>query len=613
MSTLETDRRCVADLDAQISELEHSEPSLSALQATRARVQERLDSYRYPVLTLLDEMVSEIFQHFLPVYPLCPPLTGLLSPTTLTQVCRAWREIALSTPSLWRAISLSLQSDIPPLRQDREVDIWVRRSRSCPMAVVISDDVYPRNFDHKSEVLATVAAHRACWEHMKIRIFRPHNLASLFRGPMPRLRHVVLYFWQESSDIEFLEAPLLHTVALDTVNASTTPNLIHCHLNIDPGDEDDEILRLPDVTLAYLQSLALFDPASHWESWISAADYLGSFTVPALRLLKISDGFLGRDPLHSLASFISKSGCKLQEMRIEEKFGTVSRLAYHDAFPSIQFSFDESAFGLAIQVEGPPKIKTSRCFQLVILENPKFGPQKPKFSDNPWRELHGAYFQRLFERLLSAVGPRYSSYPGLSDLYPAFPSLKALYHAHYYLFKSIMLALDMYSQYLVLGDPDRPHESPSPTDENDDEDPWDLNVRRYYRDARACWEDTAKELPAALSAELHFLGYDWMLGAQALVLPWLADSQIHTIRMDIPEVGKAAQQDLETLQEAYESLVQELDKRGQGQGRTEILAINTQLESAVKRFSSHRLALGTVSGHPFPKRPDSPDSDADTI
>ncbi|KAJ7641164.1 hypothetical protein FB45DRAFT_712335, partial [Roridomyces roridus] len=57
-----------------------------------------------PVLTLPNEITSEIFVHFLPPYPVCPPMTGLDSPTSLTHICRQWREIALATPKLWRAI-----------------------------------------------------------------------------------------------------------------------------------------------------------------------------------------------------------------------------------------------------------------------------------------------------------------------------------------------------------------------------------------------------------------------------------------------------------------------------------------------------------------------------
>ncbi|KAJ7086305.1 hypothetical protein C8R43DRAFT_311955 [Mycena crocata] len=68
---------------------------------------ERLtDSLVYPVLTLPNEITSQIFIYFLAAYPRCPPFQGLLSPIILTHICHQWREIALSTPALWRAITL---------------------------------------------------------------------------------------------------------------------------------------------------------------------------------------------------------------------------------------------------------------------------------------------------------------------------------------------------------------------------------------------------------------------------------------------------------------------------------------------------------------------------
>ncbi|KAJ7780860.1 hypothetical protein DFH07DRAFT_696173, partial [Mycena maculata] len=55
-------------------------------------VQEQLDAYKYPVLTLPDEIVSEIFLDCLPV---------CRSPMKLGQICSQWRDIAVSSPTLW--------------------------------------------------------------------------------------------------------------------------------------------------------------------------------------------------------------------------------------------------------------------------------------------------------------------------------------------------------------------------------------------------------------------------------------------------------------------------------------------------------------------------------
>ncbi|KAJ6526043.1 hypothetical protein B0H19DRAFT_1197750 [Mycena capillaripes] len=51
-----------------------------------------------PALSLPNELVSDIFVRFLPVYPKLPPPIGLLSPYLLCHICRRWRNIALTTP-----------------------------------------------------------------------------------------------------------------------------------------------------------------------------------------------------------------------------------------------------------------------------------------------------------------------------------------------------------------------------------------------------------------------------------------------------------------------------------------------------------------------------------
>ncbi|KAJ7648651.1 hypothetical protein DFH06DRAFT_916910, partial [Mycena polygramma] len=98
------------------------------------------------VLTLPNEIVSEIFFHFLPVYPLCPPFVGIRSPTILTHICRHWREIALSAPILWRAMPFFGRKNAshnrlgsgPTLARELQLsDLWLRRSRALPVSITI--------------------------------------------------------------------------------------------------------------------------------------------------------------------------------------------------------------------------------------------------------------------------------------------------------------------------------------------------------------------------------------------------------------------------------------------------------------------------------------------
>jgi hypothetical protein len=70
-------------------------------------------------------------------------------------------------------------------------------------------------------------------------------------------------------------------------------------------------------------------------------DFLETFIVPALRRLEIPEAFLGPSPIDSLTGFISKSGCKLDELCITD-WGSLSQDSYRQAFPSIcRFFFDD--------------------------------------------------------------------------------------------------------------------------------------------------------------------------------------------------------------------------------------------------------------------------------
>jgi hypothetical protein len=67
--------------------------------------------------------------------------------------------------------------------------------------------------------------------------------------------------------------------------------------------------------------------------------YPNTLIVPALRRLEIPELFLGPQPIVALASFISKSDCKLQEVFITGD-RLVSEDSYRKAFPRIaKFSF----------------------------------------------------------------------------------------------------------------------------------------------------------------------------------------------------------------------------------------------------------------------------------
>jgi hypothetical protein len=351
LSVLAADRARVADIETRILDLERT---LAELRLEKTTAQERLVSYKYPVLQLPNEIVSEIFTHFLPIYPLCPPVAGLLSPTVLTHICRKWREIALATPGLWRAISLSDGgTSITPA----DLSEVLSRSGCCPLSIAVDD----YTFDYGAtpeDVFSAVVAHRERWEHLKLSICLPDF--PTIKGRLPLLRHVNLTFEDDAPVIVVDEAPLLRTAILSALDLSNvalpwgqltsltldrleaddcvpilqqTSNLVHCELRLFDWRYDASN-PLPDVPLPCLESLILND----WEGPLPG--YLHTFIVPALRSLRVPEPWLEPNPVASLASFISKSGCKLHDVHIAANIPE-HETSYRKAFPLIKkFSFD---------------------------------------------------------------------------------------------------------------------------------------------------------------------------------------------------------------------------------------------------------------------------------
>ncbi|KAJ7156544.1 hypothetical protein C8R43DRAFT_1106117 [Mycena crocata] len=332
------------------------EQSLSLLRMEKQSIQARPDDLKYPVLTLPNEITSEIFLHFLPPYPECPPSSGLLSPTLLTHICRKWREIALSTPTLWRAIWLD--SDIQPDFGSRKqiLESWLVRSCSCPISIKVFDSCD----SVEEDILQALIPHGLRWEHLEVDL--DGAPLHIIDGLTPLLRELKLNLDGSLSCLVSLkDAPLLRTVFLndgattnmilpwaqltsltldDVYPKDCTPillqtyNLVRCQLNI---MRDWRHAIEPDVKLPCLESLVLVG------KYGEVTEYLGTFIVPALRKLELPEMYLKPDPVSVLTAFISKSGCKLQEVRMTGPRSTPS-VVYRTMFPLISiFSFEEPA------------------------------------------------------------------------------------------------------------------------------------------------------------------------------------------------------------------------------------------------------------------------------
>ncbi|KAK7018492.1 F-box domain-containing protein [Favolaschia claudopus] len=339
------DRARLAELEPQIKVLEQA---LAALRLKKSAIKERLDAYKYPVLTLPNEIVAEIFLHFLPKYPICPPLAGPDSPVLLTHICHLWREIAFATPKLWRAISLS-SVERTPFNPDH---IWLSRA-GC-----YETDNYSANIP---KLLAAILPVRARCEYLQLRLEYHASALPTIEGNFPLLRHLDIELDNHTSrEIQFLDAPMLRFVVLDGWAArwvtrlpwtqlttlwlhlikfetcvpilQTATSLLDCRLDMTQGNAE---FTSPDppIVLPCLKSLeADFDDSTDMDG------FLHSFTLPALSSLTVCGELLGQDGVLSLRSLIARSGsCNLEHLRITCIAVTpLDENSYRLAFPSVR-------------------------------------------------------------------------------------------------------------------------------------------------------------------------------------------------------------------------------------------------------------------------------------
>ncbi|KAJ7741193.1 hypothetical protein DFH07DRAFT_926202 [Mycena maculata] len=345
------DRARIENIEANIVLLKRS---IRGLRARKKKTQKQLNSYTYPVLTLPAEIVSEIFLHCIPVYPRCPSRTGRGSPLLLAQICSEWREVALATPALWRAISLDGCSESE--NYTNFLESWLSRSGGLLLSIKM-DDIY--NCALTSADVEAILPHRARWEHVSLSI-TPDDFLTI-DGLMPQLRHFEIQV--QNNDFRtaaFRNVPRLYAATLWdftyptellpwaqltslTLVAKTprdirpilkqTPHLVHCQLAVQFDFDEDP----PITNLLHLESLILMQ---HWVGDDPPVGYLDGFALPALRRLQIPDNFLRPDPVKVLASFISRSGCTLHEVLITGEI-TIPMRSYRLSFPNIpKFLFD---------------------------------------------------------------------------------------------------------------------------------------------------------------------------------------------------------------------------------------------------------------------------------
>ncbi|KAK7026251.1 F-box domain-containing protein [Favolaschia claudopus] len=334
-------RARLSEIDVEIVVLD---AQLARLRAEAKIVTDALSFIVYPILTLPVEITSEIFMQYLDGLfegQFGPPRVELRTartsgPLVLSQVCRAWRSIAINTPLLWcRVFADSFYDNCPDWR--RLLECWLPRAGNHPLYLGLADD-------HHFTALhfPTIAPYSSQWRAFECCISTPVTFPiDTIRGRLPLLRELTIT-WREwdSVDTEFSTvdafsvAPELRKVVLRNLPPKWIPlplaQLTHItlygqtiadaievlhqcpnleELSIELDGAEDEVPLAP-VIHTRIHKLSL------WNECSATPEILPYITLPNLHSLELR-GFTRLSPTIAVCSWCAVDSISLHYCYID--------------------------------------------------------------------------------------------------------------------------------------------------------------------------------------------------------------------------------------------------------------------------------------------------------
>jgi hypothetical protein len=254
------------------------------------------------------------------------------------QICRYWRNIAISTPRLWSALILDVRLEYTN-RELNLATIWFARSGGVPLTIALLG-YYDKPQTHP--VIDVVVAHAPRWYILRCEasLSIVHRLRGA-KGKIPLLRHLfifsdflhdppipqsfdtfemapelrTLYLWGQVSELRpkfpWVQLSELHLFSADHYTVDdclqmlhNMPNLLTCKMSLtDPGHSPSRTI-IRNSTLREFH-VDLYDLAPLFER----------LALPTLRSLTCR----GYEtwPREEFLSFLQRSSCPLQSLILE--------------------------------------------------------------------------------------------------------------------------------------------------------------------------------------------------------------------------------------------------------------------------------------------------------
>ncbi|KAF5354811.1 hypothetical protein D9756_005630 [Leucocoprinus leucothites] len=333
---------------------------LAQLQGECRALEGFVDTHRAfltPARRVYPEIWAEIFKYcprgskhrrFTEVEDSFDPREG---PMVLTQVCSAWRQIAMSTPQLWTTIRLTYRGH--NASQQALVRAWVQRSGGLPLTIAVMEAKptgYPKTYPplnwSESEVLYELCMSCVRWKDLYLLLPAsplPWTGLESIRHELHSLQNLVVHTSRGSLSPDstvnlFEDAPLLQSITMDhsisfstidvpltqitrlefSLHKHTPASIDACLLSLDLVPNVQECVfhmgacepwtTLPMIHHSQLRSLTVIVEPLRDNTQKGLARFFSNISVPNLKSLVVHSVANGRQWDHySIGHFLSRT------------------------------------------------------------------------------------------------------------------------------------------------------------------------------------------------------------------------------------------------------------------------------------------------------------------
>ncbi|KAJ6512366.1 hypothetical protein DFH09DRAFT_1288284 [Mycena vulgaris] len=179
--------RIQSEIARQQKQVSLDKKALDALEQEQRSVEDGLALAIYPIVTLPNEITSRIFIDCLPSHGRVRP-SPHTAPLILVQICRQWREIALSTCQLWSSIFLQISS-MDGDRAHNLLEHWISRAKGHPLSLGLHTNYQAL----PPAVLALLPSRSVQIKWLELHLI-PGEFRQLFtpHTPFPLLHHLAI-------------------------------------------------------------------------------------------------------------------------------------------------------------------------------------------------------------------------------------------------------------------------------------------------------------------------------------------------------------------------------------------------------------------------------------